>query len=122
MVALLSGILAGCSTNPPQAVLNVPGNYVADLWATPDWQNPSQATVLMCLDEESAVLLETGDGSQGAIGSFDLDWAGVRYSSSDGGNPVTMTTPVLQPGCGLLVFGVACCRIPNYLAVKATKV
>lgn len=118
---LLSGFLAGCSTNPPQAVLNVPGNYIADLWATPA-TNPSNATVLMCLDEASAVFLETGDGSEGYVGSIVLEWAGTTYTEVAGGDPVTMTTPVLQPGCGLLTFGVDCCYVDHYLAIKATKV
>lgn len=122
LVLLLSGVIAGCSTNPPQAILNVPGNYVANLWATPSWQSPLHATVLMCLDQASAVHLETGDGSEGMVGSIELQWAGTTYSASDQGNPVTLTTPVLQPGCGLLIYGVDCCHVDNFLAIKATKV
>ena len=119
---LVSGFLVGCTTNPPQAVLHVPGNYVADLWATPEGLNATKASVLMCLDEESAVFLETGDGSEGYVGSIVLEWAGVTYEALAGGDPVTMTTPVLQPGCGLLTFGVDCCSVDHYLAIKATKV
>ena len=119
---LVSGLLAGCTTNPPQAVLNVPGNYVADLWATPQGLDATKATVVMCLDEASAVFLETGDGSEGFVGSIKLDWAGVTYEAAAGGDPVTMTTPVLQPGCGQLTFGVDCCHVDHYLAIKATKV
>lgn len=122
ILAVLSIVFMSCTTNPPQAVLNVPGTYVADLWATPEWQNPSEATVLMCLDEASAVFLETGPGSEGSVGSIELEWAGSTYAASDFGNPVTLTTPVLQPGCGLLTFGVDCCHIDHYLAIKATKV
>lgn len=122
LVLLLSGVIAGCSTNPPQAILNVPGNYVANLWATPSWQSPTHATVLMCLGEASAVHLETGDGGEGSVGSIKLQWAGTTYSTSNQGDPVTLTTPVLQPGCGLLVYGVDCCHIDNFLAIKATKV
>ena len=118
----LTGLLAGCSTDPPQAVLNVPGNHVANLWATPEPLNQSQASVLMCLDEPSAVHLETGDGGQGSVGYIELRWSDATHIAEDGGNPVTLTTPVIQPGCGLLVFGVDCCHVDNYLAIKATKV
>lgn len=119
---LLSGVLVSCTTNPPQAVLNVPGNYVADLWATPELLNPTEATVLMCMGETSAVRLETGDGGEGAVGSIVLEWAGTTYATQGTGEPVTLTTPVLQPGCGLLTFGVDCCHVDHYLAIKATKV
>ncbi|MCZ7629010.1 MAG: hypothetical protein M5U19_08050 [Microthrixaceae bacterium] len=90
LVLLLSGVIAGCSTNPPQAILNVPGNYVANLWATPSWQSPTHATVLMCLGEASAVHLETGDGGEGSVGSIKLQWAGTTYSTSNQGDPVTL--------------------------------
>lgn len=119
---VLSGVLAGCSTNPPQAVLHVPGNYVANLRATPKWLNPTEATVLMCLDKASGVHLATGDGGEGSVGIIELDWAGTTYKARNNGDPVTMTTPVLRPGCGVLVFGVDCCHVDNYLAIKATKV
>ncbi len=106
-------------------MLNVPGNYVADLWA-PVLFNPAgtgYAAVLMCLDETSAVFLETGDGSEGAVGLIKLDWAGTLYEAFNSvGGAVTLTTPVLQPGCGTLTFGVDCCHVDHYLAIKATKV
>ncbi len=122
VVAVLSVAFAGCTTNPPQAVLNVPGTYVADLWATPEYLDPTTASVLLCLDETSAVFLETGPGSEGSVGSIELQWAGSTYEASNGGDPVTLTTPVLQAGCGLLTFGVDCCHVDHYLAIKATKV
>ena len=46
----------------------------------------------------------------------------TTYTAVAGGDPVTMTTPVLQPGCGQLTFGVDCCHVDHYLAIKATKV
>lgn len=122
VLMLLSGVVTGCTDNPPQAVLHVPGNYVANLWTTPDWLDPTQATVLMCLDQASAVHLETGDGGEGAVGRISLLWAGTTYRAADPYNPVTLTTPVLQPGCGVLIFGVDCCHVDNYLAIKASKV
>ena len=122
-VVLLAAGLAGCS-GAPRAVFNVPGTYVADLWA-PTVENPSggpSATVLMCLDEASAVHLKTGQGSEGGIGTIRLDWQGTLYSAPSNGSTITYTTPVLQPGCGLLTFGVDCCHVDHYLAVEATKV
>jgi hypothetical protein len=118
-VALLGGVLASCTTTP-QAVMNVPGNYVADLWA-PTLNGGAAATVLMCLDEPSAVLLQTGDGGEGSVGSITLNWAGTTYQVSDF-DAVTLTTPILQLGCGTLTFGVDCCHVDHYLAIKATKV
>lgn len=124
-------LLGACATTPggvphvPTDVLHVPGTYVADLWA-PSLEYPNggpNASVLMCLDSASAVHLETGTGSWGAIGYIHLVWSsGESYTASDGGNPVELTTPVLQPGCGTLVFGVDCCHVDHYLAITATKV
>jgi len=37
-------------------------------------------------------------------------------------NGITFTAPVLQPGCGMLTFGVDCCHVDHYLAIQATKV
>ena len=122
-VGLLAGVLSACTANTPQAVLHVPGNYVANLWSPPPGYTAGPgATVLMCLDEASAVHLETGDGSQGSVGVIRLDWAGTLYSAPSDGNAVTYTTPVLSPGCGTLYFGVDCCHVDNYLAIRATKV
>ena len=122
-VLAVSAALLGCSS-APRAVLNVPGNYVADLWVpTLDYPNGGpDATVLLCLDEASAILLETGDGGWGAVGSISLDWFGTIHRTNGSGEPVTLTTPVLQPGCGLLTFGVDCCHVDHYLAIKASKV
>jgi type IV pilus biogenesis protein CpaD/CtpE len=36
LALLLCAMLASCTTNPPRAVLNVPGSYVADLWPHPN--------------------------------------------------------------------------------------
>lgn len=115
--------LAGCS-GAPRAVLNVPGNYVAEL-GLPTIEYPSgapTATVLLCLDTASAVRLETGDGGEGSVGIIRLDWYGTLYQAPSTGDPTSLTTPVLQPGCGLLTFGPDCCHIDHYLAIKATKV
>ncbi len=123
VVALLGLVAISCSTTP-RAVLNVPGTYVADLWQPVLW-SPSGvgfAVVVMCLDEPSAVHIGTGQGGEGSIGSIDLEWNGVHHTASDLGNPVTLTTPVLDPGCGLLNFGVDCCHVDHYLAVEVTKV
>lgn len=122
-VTLLAAGLAGCAA-APRAVLNVPGTYVADLWA-PTIDRPSggpSATVVMCLDEASAVHLATGPGSEGGVGSIHLDWQGTLYSAPGNGETITYTTPVLQPGCGLLTFGVDCCHVDHHLAIRATKV
>jgi hypothetical protein len=118
-VGLLLGVLCGCTTTP-RAVLNVPGTYVADLWI-PTLNGGAGATVLMCLDEPSAVLLETGDGSEGWVGLIELNWAGTVYREFER-TAVTLTTPVLQPGCGTLTFGPDCCHVDHYLAIRATKV
>lgn len=115
--------LAGCS-GAPRAVLNVPGNYVAQL-GIPTIEYPSgapTATVLLCLDTASAVRLETGDGGEGGVGTIRLDWYGTLHQAPSTGDPTTLTTPVLQPGCGLLTFGPDCCHVDQYLAIKATKV
>ena len=121
----VTGLLGGC-TSTPQAVLNVPGSYTADF--TPSLLNPSgvpSATVLMCLDQASAVRL---DFSQGA--GYKLDWNGVIYSNWFGLPYLTaatsVTLPVLQPGCATLGFGLT----PSFtgqprpwnLTVTATKV
>ena len=123
VITLLAAGVAGCSSSP-RAVLNVPGTYRADLWA-PTLDQPSgsgYATVLMCLDEESAVHLATGPGSEGGVGTIRLEWAGTVYTAPSVGDTITYTTPVLQPGCGLLTFGVDCCHVDHYLAIEATKV
>jgi hypothetical protein len=117
--ALVAAALAGCAPGSPQALLFVPGNYVAKL------NGQASATVIMCLDEPSAVLLETGLGGDGLIGKIALDWSGTVHSVTAPGNgvgPVTLTTPVLQPGCGTLEFWVDCCHIDDHLAIKASKV
>jgi len=98
----------------------VPGNYVADLWV-PTVDGSAFASVLMCIDEPSAVFLETGVGGEGRVGVIDLDWDGTEYRATDPSG-VTLTTPVLQPGCGLLTFGPDCCHVDHYLAIQATKV
>jgi hypothetical protein len=119
----VAALLSGCAA-APRAVLQVPGTYVANLWE-PTIDGPygnAAATVVMCLDTESAVLLETGEGSEGAVGSIRLTWAGVVHESSAFREATTLTTPVLQPGCGLLTFGVDCCHVDHYLAIRATKV
>ncbi len=115
---IVFGLLAGC-VSTPRAVLNVPGSYTADLWDPV--AGGSSASVAMCLDEVSAVHLSEPSTGPG-IGSIKLEWSGVEYSAIDGGNPVTLTTPVLQPGCGLLTFGVDCCHVDHYLTIIATKV
>ncbi len=123
VVTLLAAGVAGCSSSP-RAVLNVPGTYVADLWA-PTIDRPSggpTATVLMCLDEASAVHLKTGQGSEGGVGTIRLEWSGTLYAAPSNGDTITYTTPVLQPGCGWLTFGVDCCHVDHYLAIEATKV
>ena len=120
----LAALLLGCAPGTPQAVLNVPGTYVANLLSPPlGYPNGlPYATVLMCLDEPSAVFLETGPGSGGWVGSIELEWSGTVYATSGTGGAVTLTTPVLEPGCGRLEFGVDCCHVDNYLAIQATKV
>lgn len=122
-LAFVAATLTGCSSTP-RSVLNVPGSYVADLWQpTIDWPSGGPtASVLMCLDEESAVHLETGPGSSGGVGSIRLEWAGTTYTAPSNGSTITYTTPVLQPGCGMLTFGVDCCHVDHYLAIQATKV
>ena len=115
---LFAGVLAGCAT-APRAVLNVPGSYTANLW-TPTLEYPTggpTATVLMCLDQQSAVYLD-GPG----VGIIGLDWAGVQYDAPLTGDPTSLTTPVLDPGCGLLTFGVTCCHIVEYLTVTAALI
>lgn len=122
-VGLLVGGLSACTSTAPQAVLNVPGNYVANLWnPPPGFSQGAGAGVLMCLDEASAVRLETGEGGQGSVGSIHLTWGDADYQAQNSGSAVVFTTPVLQPGCGLLTFVVDCCHVDNYLAIKATKV
>ena len=122
-VGLLVGAVTACTPSTPQAVLNVPGNYVANLWNPPPGiQQGGGAGVLLCLDEASAVRLETGEGGQGSVGSIHLTWGDADYLAQNSGSPVVFTTPVLQPGCGLLSFAVDCCHVDNYLAIKATKV
>lgn len=123
VVVALAGLVGGCAS-APRAVLNVPGNYVADLWQpTIDYPDGApNATVLMCLDTASAVHLGTGDGGEGSVGVIQLDWNGTRYSAPNAGDPTSLTTPVLQPGCGMLTFGVDCCHVDHYLAIRATKV
>jgi hypothetical protein len=128
VIALITTILVGCAPGSPQAVLWVPGTYVANLLAPPLGHPNGQAgaTVLMCLDEPSAVRLETGPGGDGWVGKIDLDWSGTLHSATAPGGgvgPVTLTTPVLEPGCGTLQFWVDCCKMDTtYLAIKATKV
>lgn len=125
-IAFAATLLAACSpATTPRAVLNVPGVYVADLWGPdPGTTSSPNATIIMCLDTPSAVFLETGPGSEGAVGIIKLDWAGTLYQAFNpgGAGAVTLTTPVLQPGCGTLTFGVDCCHVDHYLAIKATKV
>ncbi len=125
-VAFTVTLLAGCSpATTPRAILNVPGVYVADLWGPdPGTTSSPNATVIMCLDTPSVVLLETGPGGEGDVGIIKLDWAGTLYEvfNPGGWGAVTLTTPVLQPGCGALTFGVDCCHVDHYLSIKASKV
>ena len=127
LVAVLAaaGLLGSC-TSTPQAVLNVPGSYTADFTAS--ILNPSgtpSATVVMCLDQASAVRL---DFSQGA--GYKLDWDGAVYSNYYGlpylTATVSVTLPVLQPGCGTLSFGLTPSSSgqprPWNLTVTASKV
>ena len=124
LVVGLIAVLSGCAPGSPQAVLDVPGTYVADLLHPPLGipNGDVRATVLMCLDERSAVFLETGPGSDGWVGSIQLDWFGTVHSTSGTGGAVTLTTPVLEPGCGTLTFAVDCCHLDHFLAIRATKV
>jgi hypothetical protein len=123
-VLLGAGASAACAPSTPQAILYVPGNYVADLWNPPVGfsHGGAGATVLMCLDSTSAVHIETGDGGDGWVGSIRLEWAGTAFEAPSTGSATTLTTPVLQPGCGLLHFSVDCCHVDHFLAIKATKV
>lgn len=83
---------------------------------------PGRPEEVLCLDSASAVKLQTGDGGEGGIGYYRLDWNGTLYTEPGNGSTVTFTTPVLQPGCGLLTFGPDCCHVDQYLAIRATKV
>ena len=88
-VGLLVGAVTACTPSTPQAVLNVPGNYVANLWNPPPGiQQGGGAGVLMCLDEASAVRLETGEGGQGSVGSIHLTWGDADYLAQNSGSPV----------------------------------
>ena len=124
-VVLLGGVLAGCASTP-RAVLNVPGTYTADLW-TPTLQYPQGgpvASVLMCLDEPSAVELFTAPGSMGSLWAISLDWGGTLYDDRDLNDPYSsayLLTPVLQPGCGLLTFTDGCCHVDHYVTIAARK-
>ncbi len=123
-VAFLGLVAPACAPGTPQAVLNVPGTYVADLWHPPAGftNGGTGATVLVCLDEAVAVQIRTGEGGEGWIGSIDLDWYGTRYHADSGGSVTSLTTPVLPPGCGTLRFDVDCCHVDHYLAVEVAKV
>ena len=124
MAVGLLAVLAGCTPGSPQAVLNVPGTYVADLQHPPIGIPPGDvyATVLMCLDTRSAVFQDTGPGGDGSVGSIRLEWVGAVFPSPSASGPATLPTPVLEPGCGQLTFGVDCCRVEHFLAIRATKV
>lgn len=124
VTAIIAGALLASCSSTPRAVLNVPFNYVAEL-RIPTLDQPSgssSATVVMCLDTASAVRLETGEGGEGGIGYYRLDWNGTLHEAIGTGGTITYTTPVLSPGCGLLTFGPDCCHVDQYLAIKATKV
>lgn len=119
VIALLV-LVTGCAPETPGPVLHVPGQYIANMQLPSGEYAP--ASVTMCLDSQSAVLIETGDGGDSMIGWIELEWKGTTYHVDDGGGPVTMTTPVLDPGCGKLSFFFTCCRVVDRLAVKVTKV
>ncbi len=120
--AIAAVTLAGCS-NTPQAVIHVPGNYVADLWENMKLL-PGGATgaAVVCLDTPSALFFETGEGSEGGVGRITLDWNGTQYQTENVPITVTLTTPVLDPGCGVVTFSPDCCHVDHYLAIKVTKV
>lgn len=115
LVALVA--MVGCVPAPaPEAVLYVPGTYTANLWE-PGGSNA--ATVLMCLDEASAVHLDNPPGSPG-LGIIRLRWSSGEYSAS-GPDALDLTTPLIPAGCGLLTFGVDCCHVDEFLTIRAEK-
>ena len=112
---LAAGLLTGCSA-APQGVLNVPGTFTVTL-RQPTIDTPTGAAsgaLVMCLDESSAVQVT-------AYGSLRVEWYGSTYSAENSGI-VTLTTPVIQAGCGYVRVGATCCSIPPYIVVTATKV
>ena len=122
VMVVLGGLLGGCTPGgPPQAVVNVPFNFVANLRDTPTFNFPEGnsffAQVVVCLDEQSAVLFEEGVGGIADLDSIRLEWNGTEYRGYG-----TLTTPELAPGCGLLTFSQACCTLWPTLAIKGTKV
>lgn len=122
-IALATGLLAGCA-GAPSAIINVPGSYTADLWAptleTPQGRAPTKR-VLVCLDTESALEFSlTSEGLPYINGYIHiLDWPGQPELPENFGP--SYTSPVLQPGCGLVVFGTDCCFIPNFITLTVTK-
>ena len=122
VAAIAAVALAGCS-NTPQAVINVPGNYVADLWENMKlFPGGATGAAVVCLDTPSALFFETGEGSEGGVGRITLDWNGTQYQTENVPITVTLTTPVLDPGCGVVTFSPDCCHVDHYLAIKVTKV
>lgn len=110
---------AGCVGPPPEARLDVPGTYTANLWEPGGYNS---ARVLMCLDEASAVHLDSPPGTPG-IGFIRLVWSdGIHEEKGLGGEAVELTTPEIPAGCGVLTFGVDCCHVDNFLTIEATKV
>lgn len=118
------GLLAACTPQVPQAVLNVPGSATVSF--EPSLVNPNGApwgTVVMCLDEATAVQLDFS----WSVG-YTLNWQGTQYTSLP--DPIgvsSYTTPVLQPGCGTLGVGHTpcyqfCYPRPSHITITATKV
>lgn len=102
-------------------MLNVPGSATVSF--EPSLANPSgwaSGTVVMCLDEASAVQLEFSHS-----GGYSLTWGSDRYVEQFAPSP--SITPVLPPGCGMLTVGISPCSLtcepqPNFMTVTATKV
>jgi hypothetical protein len=105
LTLLLTAILAGCSA-VPQAVLNVPFSYTADMCQYPLQGGTSMdggagclpsASVVVCLDQASALHVST------SADAIRLDWNGTTYPDPSA-TVRDFTTPVLQPGCGQVHF------------------
>ncbi|MEZ5237783.1 MAG: hypothetical protein R2716_02095 [Microthrixaceae bacterium] len=102
--------LAGCATNPPY-IVSVPGTYTIDFSApTVEYPQGSApvATVVMCVEEPTAVGLTSGVPLEEAT----LEWSGSTF---------TFPTPVLQPGCGNLRLVVPCCFVPPTVQITLTE-
>jgi hypothetical protein len=102
---VLAAVLTACSA-VPQAVLNVPFSYTADMCQYPLQGGTSMdggtgclpsASVAVCLDQASALHVST------SADTIRLVWNGTTYP---GPSAVVrdFTTPVLQPGCGQVQF------------------